>query len=191
LLAVGVCAYLAAVYLTADARRAGESDLAEYFRSRALTTGFVVGLVAVAGLIVVHDDAPTLFHEITHDGLILVVISGAAGLASIALLVARAYVAVRLTAALAVIGVLWAWAVGQQPVLLPNVTIASAAAAHATLEATAVSAVIGLAVLIPSMGCLFVLFQRERQQSSPSALVPDESVHADERRPEPEPRPGP
>jgi cytochrome d ubiquinol oxidase subunit II len=50
--AVGICAYLAAVYLCADATRAGQPDLAGAFRRRALGTGLIVGAVAVAGIAV-------------------------------------------------------------------------------------------------------------------------------------------
>ncbi len=54
-------AYLAAVYLTADARRAGDGRLTALFRRRALGSGVVVGAVAAAGLVVVHADAPRLY----------------------------------------------------------------------------------------------------------------------------------
>lgn len=52
-LAVGTTAYLAAVYLTADARRAGEEQLAEAFRLRALVTGVVVGALTLGALFLV------------------------------------------------------------------------------------------------------------------------------------------
>jgi cytochrome d ubiquinol oxidase subunit II len=160
-LAVGVCAYLSAIYLTADARRGGHSDLADYFRLRALVTGVVVGAIAVAGLVVVHADTPDLFHAVTHRGLPLVIVSLAAGTVSLPLLIVRAYIAVRITAALAVAAVLWAWGVGQLPRLLPGLNVDQAAAAPATLQATGISSLVGLALLVPSLTWLFVLFQRE------------------------------
>src|SRR6266550_6083159 len=49
-LAVATAAYLAAVYLAADAVRVGRSDLADAFRTRALGTGVVAGALALAGL---------------------------------------------------------------------------------------------------------------------------------------------
>ena len=45
-LAVVAGMYLAAVYLTADARRSGQPDLAAEFRRRALAAGVVAGLLA-------------------------------------------------------------------------------------------------------------------------------------------------
>lgn len=64
LLAVGVCAYLAAVFLLHDARRAGAADLVAQFRRRALATGVVVGAGALAGLAVVAADPPALFADL-------------------------------------------------------------------------------------------------------------------------------
>ena len=49
-LAVAFCAYLAAVYLAADAARRGEPDLVAAFRTRALAAGAVAGALALAGL---------------------------------------------------------------------------------------------------------------------------------------------
>ncbi|HEX3908926.1 MAG TPA: cytochrome d ubiquinol oxidase subunit II [Mycobacteriales bacterium] len=159
--AVVVCGYLAAVYLTADARRAGDSSLTELFRRRALGSGVVVGAVAAAGLVVVHGNAPRLYDGLSGKALPLVIVSVAAGLASIGLLVLRRFTAVRVSAALAVTAVLWAWGVAQYPhLLLPGLTVASAAAPHATLTVTTGCVIVGMLVLLPSLGWLFVLFQR-------------------------------
>jgi cytochrome d ubiquinol oxidase subunit II len=167
LLAIGVCAYLSATYLTADARRDRDQALADYFRRRALTSGLAVGALAVIGLLVVHADASVLFHNLTHRGLPLVITSLAAGAVSLVLLLARAYVSVRLTAALAVAAVLWAWGVGQLPRLLPGLNVDQAAAAHTTLQALALSCLVGLALLLPSLAWLFLLFQKEHHPTPP------------------------
>src|SRR6266498_464600 len=50
-------AYLAAVYLAADAHRLGEHTLERDFRTRALGSGLVAGAVALAGLPIVRHDA--------------------------------------------------------------------------------------------------------------------------------------
>lgn len=160
-LAVATCAYLAGVYLAGDARRSGDAELAAQFRNRALGAGIAAGLIAAAGLVFLHHDAALLFHGLTHRGLILVVVSGAAGIASLALLYQQRVIAARVTAALAVIAVLWAWALAQYPDLLePSLTIKAAAATHEVLVATAISMAIGAAILIPSLAWLYTLFQR-------------------------------
>jgi cytochrome d ubiquinol oxidase subunit II len=89
ILAVGTCAYLAAAYLCHDAVRSGEPDLAEAFRRRTLITAAVVGAVVLAGIAVLHADAPHLFHGLTHRALPLVLVSALAGIASFVLLLTR------------------------------------------------------------------------------------------------------
>ncbi|MGH3802830.1 MAG: cytochrome d ubiquinol oxidase subunit II, partial [Pseudonocardiaceae bacterium] len=59
-IAVGVCAYLAAVYLCSDARQHRDRSLLEYFRTRAIVTAVLVGGVGVAGFGVLRADAPQL-----------------------------------------------------------------------------------------------------------------------------------
>ncbi len=166
-LAVVAGMYLAAVYLTADARRSGQLDLAAEFRRRARAAGVVAGLLAVAGLAVVHADAPRLWSGLPGRALPLVALSGAAGVASLALLAARRYLLVRVTAALAVATVLWGWGAAQYPHLLsgaPGLTVAQAAAGQATLQATTISVGVGVVLLVPSLAWLFLLFQRSGQQ---------------------------
>jgi cytochrome d ubiquinol oxidase subunit II len=159
-LAVATGMYLAAVYLTADARRSGQPDLAAEFRRRALAAGGVAGLLAAAGLVVVHADAPRLWAGLSGPALPLVVASAAAGVASLALLAARRYLLVRVTAALAVATVLWGWGAAQYPHLLPGLTVGQAAAGQASLQATTISVGVGIVLLVPSLAWLFLLFQR-------------------------------
>jgi cytochrome bd ubiquinol oxidase subunit II len=166
-LAVVAGMYLAAVYLTADARRSGQLDLAAEFRRRALAAGVAAGLLAVAGLAVVHADAPRLWAGLSGRALPLVALSGAAGVASLALLAARRYLLVRVSAALAVAAVLWGWGAAQYPHLLPGapgLTVAQAAAGPATLQATTISVGVGIVLLVPSLAWLFLLFQRSERQ---------------------------
>ena len=161
-LAVGVCSYLAAVYLCADARRAGEDDLAEGFRRRAVLMGALVGVVALAGIAVLHQDAPRLFGRLTGVALPVILASAALGLASLVLLAVRRYVAVRVTAALAVTAVLWGWAVGQYPMLLgTHLDIGEAAAPEAVLRPLIAVLAGGTALLVPSLLLLYGMFQSE------------------------------
>ena len=168
-LAVGVCAYLAAVYLTGDARREGARDVAEGFRLRAMVTGVVVGVVAIGGIGILHADAPRLFHGLTHRGLPLIVGSAVFGVASLGLLWSRRYGLVRVTAALAVVAVVWGWGVAQFPYILePQLTFRQAAAPATTLHAMLVSLGVGAAILVPPLVWLYVLFQRGRPQKDPT-----------------------
>jgi cytochrome bd ubiquinol oxidase subunit II len=176
--AVAACAFLAASYLTLDARRGGHAELAGYFRRRALASAIVVGALSVAGLLVLRADAPVLCGRLTGRALPLVVIAVAAGLISLALAwpgrpggpalkpsgagpSRLRLTALRLSAAGAVAAVLWAWGAAQYPyLLLPGLTVRAAAAPQSTLTATLVCTAVGLVLLIPSLAWLLVLFQR-------------------------------
>ena len=158
LIAVASSAYLAAVFLAADAARTGKDDLVPHFRARALATGAVSGALAVIGLIVLHSDAPRLYHGLTQgDGLPALIVSVLAGLGTGALVWRGRFEAARLTSALAVAAVIAGWALAQQPIILPGLTIRQAAAPHDTLVAVIVAVLAGGAILFPSLALLFRL----------------------------------
>lgn len=161
-LAVALGAYLAAVYLAADAVRHGSAQLERAFRARALVAGVVAGGLAVAGLVVAHADAHGLYEGLVGDGLPALVVSGLAGVGTLALVWTRRYEAARYSAALAVAAIVAGWALAQQPVLLPGLTVAQAAAGHDTLVAIVVAVAAGALVLAPSLALLFTLTLRGR-----------------------------
>jgi cytochrome d ubiquinol oxidase subunit II len=160
-LALATMAYLAAVYLTRDAQRAGEDTVAEQFRRRGLLAGLVAGAVALAGPLVLRADAPEFAEALTGSGFPELVVSALSGVASLVLLWRRRYVAVRVTAALAVTAVIWGWGIAQYPELLPGLTADQAAADPAVLRASLAAVAVGAVLLIPSLWWMFALFQRE------------------------------
>jgi cytochrome d ubiquinol oxidase subunit II len=166
-LAVVVCAYLAAVYLTADARRSGDPVLVAQLRGRALASGVGAGLVAGAGLLFLHQDARALYHGLTHRGLPLVIVSAVAGGVALVLLYRSHFTFARISAAVAVTAVVWAWALAQYPHLLqPGLTIAQAASSRAVLENTLICLGVGAVILVPSLAWLYTLFQRGPEQEA-------------------------
>jgi len=171
-LAVAFSGYLAAVYLAADSVRYGEAALAAGFRRRALAAGVVSGGLALAGLLVLRGDGLNLTHG---AALALVCVSGAAGLATLALCWASRFGFARLTAALAVAAVVVGWAAAQAPRFLPGMTVTQAAAGMSTLVALTVAIGCGLAVLVPSLALLYALFLRGRldtPESHPQEAAP-------------------
>jgi cytochrome d ubiquinol oxidase subunit II len=168
-LAILVCAYLAAVFLCADARREGAEELAEEFRLRALATAALTGLVGIAGLFVLRADAPLLFDGLTGRAVAVVALSVVAGVVALVLVTTRRYVPARAASAVAVTAILVGWAVAQYPYLLvPEVTIEEAAAGRATLVAMLVALIGGAVILIPALVYLYVLFQRPPAGPSPA-----------------------
>jgi cytochrome d ubiquinol oxidase subunit II len=159
LLAVVTGAHLAAVFLGADSHAAGRPELVDAFRVRALASGAVAGVLAIAGLAVAHSDAPELYDGLTSGaGLACVIVSGLAGTATLALEWREHFEPARYTAAAAVAAVVAGWALAQEPYLLPpELTVREAAAPDATLVALIVAAALGLALLIPALVWLFRL----------------------------------
>jgi cytochrome d ubiquinol oxidase subunit II len=157
-LAVLAAAYLAAVFLSADAVRIGDQKLETEFRRRALVSGVLAGAAAVAGLIVLHSDAPMLSHHLLRGaGLAALIVSILAGVGALLLVCGRRFELARYTAALAVAAIIAGWALAQRPLLLPGLTIRQAAAPHDTLLLVVVAVLGGAVILFPSLGVLFRL----------------------------------
>jgi cytochrome d ubiquinol oxidase subunit II len=183
-LAVSTGAFLAAVYLAADARRFPASFLADTFRLRALAAAVVTGALALAALAVADSDAPALYHGLTTGlGLAAVIVSAAGGLAAFALVWTRRYGVARLAAAVAVAALLGGWAAAQRPNLLPGLSVQQAAADDSTLIAVVVSIAVGAVVLFPSLGFLFRLSLGGRLTPDRRGPAPRRPKRPDARRP--------
>jgi cytochrome bd ubiquinol oxidase subunit II len=168
-LAVAVAAYLAAVYLVWDARRLGDTDMAAYFRRRAVVAAVVVAGVGAAGVVVVRDDASYLFDGLTSRALPLVVTSVVCGAGALVVLLRGAARDARLLAVVAVACVVLAWGVAQWPYLLPEtLTVSAAAAPSGTLTAVLAVVVLAAVVVLPGFVLLYVLDQK--------GLLPEEGV---------------
>jgi cytochrome bd ubiquinol oxidase subunit II len=162
ILAVTVCAYLAAVFLTEDARLRAP-DLESWARRRALGAAAVAGAVSIVGLFVLHSDAHRLYTHLLRQGLAFVIVSVLAGLAALVALRRVEPRVVRVLAVVAVGAVLIGWGVAQYPYLLgDHVSIAAAAAPAPTLAALAAVAVAALILVVPSLALLYMLQQRGR-----------------------------
>lgn len=72
----------------------------------------------------------------------------------------------RFTAALAVLGLLWGWGIGQLPELLPGVTLREAAPTEVVLQATSIALGVGAVLLVPSLWLLYATSQRGAPPSS-------------------------
>jgi cytochrome d ubiquinol oxidase subunit II len=174
ILAVTASAYLAAVYLAADAARRNELELERAFRARALGSGVVAGALALAGIFVVRSDAHSLYDELVSGrALPAVVVSALAGLATLALVYRRRFEAARYSAALAVAAVVAGWALAQWPTILPGLDVRHAAAPHDTLVAVVAAVLGGGAIVFPSLALLFRLTLAGRfDEGPPLSAVP-------------------
>ncbi len=200
-LAVATSAYLAAVFMAADARRVaaagseavvgasptvdegsaharGGDELVAALRLRALVSGLIAGAVAFAGLVVLHADAHFLYARLLHGGaLAAVIVSALAGLATLWLVWRSRFELARFSSALTVAAVLAGWALAQRPLLLKGLSVRQAAAPHDTLVLVVVAVLAGATILFPSLALLFRLVLRGRL---------DHGAHDQPRSPEPE-----
>jgi len=173
---VATGAYLSAVFLVGDARRAGEADLERYFVRRALAAAAVAGVAAAIGLVELHAEARYVFDRLVDQGLPLVILSTLCGLALLSILlrpmgrnvgpdstyrpIGRVFL--RPLAAGAVVAVIWGWGVAQFPYLLPtSLRIDQAAAPDPTLVTVFVVFAAAAVLVLPSLALLYSLSQRD------------------------------
>ena len=171
---VATSAYLAAVFLVSDARRARAADLERYFTARALAAAVVAGALAVAGIVVLHSEARYLYDGLTGDALPLVIVSALCGAAVLVLLRRGSRRGARALAIGAVVAVVWGWGIAQHPYLLPqDLTIDAGAAPSATLTSLLIVFGVALVLVIPSFALLYTLAQRSviEEDAGPEADV--------------------
>jgi len=159
LFALACFAFLAAVYLTLEAR---DRELQEDFRLRAIGAGILVFVAAALGL-ALSQQAPVVGRGLLASpwAVVLHVLTGCAALTAFWALWTRRYRVARVAAATQVVLILWGWGLAQYPYLLPpNLTIAAAAAPRVTLELALGAVVVGAIVLFPSLYYLLRVFKR-------------------------------
>lgn len=158
-IAVVVCAFLSASYMTA--RTGGE--LQEDFRGRALASGLALAALLLIALPVAYWDADALWNEIGEAAPIVVMsVAFLAILASLVVLWRRWYLLGPPAAAAAVALVFGGWAAAQYPFLvLPNERIADVAAGDSMLGAVLIALLIGALILVPSIVLLYLTFSEK------------------------------
>ena len=159
-------AYLAAVFLVGDARRAGDGEMEGYFERRALGAAVVAGAFALAGLFALHSEARYVFDRLTAEGLPLVVLSLLCGIALLVVLRRGGRRPLRPLAAGAVVAVIWGWGVAQFPYLLPtSLRIDQAAAPDPTMTIIFVVFAAAAVLVLPSLALLYTLAQKDLLES--------------------------
>lgn len=154
-------AYLAAVFLIADSRHAGDRHLERYFAARATVAAVAAGAIAIAGIFVLRADARYVFDGLTQEGLLLVLVSVACGAAALALLLRGGYRGTRPLAVGAVVAIVWGWGVAQYPYLLPKqLTVSAGAAPDPALVAVLVVFGVAAVLVLPALAFLYTLGQR-------------------------------
>lgn len=164
LLALSMCAYLAATYLMVE--NENRPALLADFRRRAIAAAVVSGVLALLALPISATEGTRLLQSLTGRGLSLFVLALLNGpLALWAVWRSRPRIA-RVAVIAQVVFVLWAWAFGQWPYLVPpDLTISGTAAPTATLTALLIVMAIGGLILMPSLWLLFRVFKSRNPQA--------------------------
>lgn len=159
--AVGLCSYIAAVFMCRESENDRDEQLSELWRRRALKMGVILGVFSTGGLVLVAREAPELWTGFQSSGLPFVLTSGAAGLLSMLFVWKSRFVPAAVAASITVATVTLGWGAAQYPVLIPpNLTIASTKAPDSILWAMTIAIAGGAVVLVPSLGWLLFLFKR-------------------------------
>jgi cytochrome d ubiquinol oxidase subunit II len=164
LFALSMCAYLAATYLMVENEH--RPALLSDFRRRAIVAAIASGVFALLAVAISFFEAPRLLQSLTGRGWPLFVLALLNGpLALWAVWRSRPHIA-RVAVIGQVVFVLWAWAVGQWPYLVPpDLTIAATASPPATLTGMLTVIIIGGLLLLPSLWLLFRVFKARNPEA--------------------------
>ena len=168
-LAVALCLFLSATYLTLEADNLPELRAA--YRRRGIFTGTILGLLGTAVLPVMAFDASYLWGSLRQFPAIIFMVAAALALiSSLILLYLARYWWARTLAITHVVSIFAAWAFAQYPYLLvPDITISAAASPRPVLVALLVLSFFYAAVLGPSLALLLYIFKRHTSEAQGSA----------------------
>ena len=161
LLAVAVCAHLAATFMTNRLQNTRQTRLAECFRRRGLQTGTAVLGLSLLALLAAAWKAPSLWHRLSGTAWPLVALGLIATASSLLGLARRRYLMARVATILATGAIVWGWLIAQSPWLLGSrLTIHTAAATAPALTALLIAGGVVLIAVLPAFYLLYVLFAR-------------------------------
>lgn len=174
LLTLALFAFLAASYLTVEAR---QHEVRELLRRRALQSQGALLVLATVTLVIARAENVRLFDGLTTGttALTMHAVTATAAALSLWALASRRFQLARFAAAAQAGCILWGWAWTQYPWMLPpDRTITSLAASRVMLELTLGALAIGTLVLLPSFVYLFRVFKRgetafEREEETETA----------------------
>ncbi|GAC1302976.1 MAG: cytochrome d ubiquinol oxidase subunit II [Vulcanimicrobiaceae bacterium] len=163
-LAVALCAQIAAVFLTLETGGALRSD----FRARAIGATFALATVGAIALGIAGVTEPRTFAALVGaHSLPGIAVAMALGFVVLGALVARRFAFARVAVAGETIAVLVGWYIAQAPYIVPGeLTVMSAAAPPAVLRAFLWLTAGGTVLLVPSLLLLFRVFRNDPAHES-------------------------
>jgi cytochrome d ubiquinol oxidase subunit II len=160
---VGVCAYLASVYLTREAHLAQHPALANKWRIRSMACGLWMGALSMVGLGLMAAEAPELWEGFKSRAWPLIGGSVVAGCFSLWALWKNRFPGAAVSAASAVASIVLGGGVALYPDLVPPaITVESARAPREVLWALVGCVIAGVVILTPSMILLLRIFKGKK-----------------------------
>jgi len=156
LLAITLCAQLAAVFLCAETRHQLQDD----FRLRALIVTPLVAAVGLVALVLSRSTNPVLFHGLEHAWP-AVGVAMLAGVLVFAFCWSRKFLIARVFAGVEVTAIVAGWYLAEGPNLAIDLGLKIIAAPGVTIVTYLWIALGGTLLLVPSLWLLFSVFKRE------------------------------
>lgn len=163
-LTIALFTFIAAVYLTVEARQHENVAMRETFRRNALGAQGVVVAAGVVTLVAARWETRELWDGLTHGRAAWIMVSVTTVSTALCMwsLFTRRFELARAAAAVEASFILWGWAWTQYPLLLPpDRTITALATAPRVLRLNLGVLVVGTLILLPSFVYLFWIFKRE------------------------------
>jgi len=171
LYAIAICALLAAVYMTVEARNRGDLAVVKLFRRRAYYAYAATGLCGLLAGGLGAVDAPGVWGNLVTRALPLALATAALGIALLILLALGFYSLARVAVAGVVAGIMVTWGVAQFPYLIPpDLTLVNTASPPSVMGPLFVSSVVGMALILPALWLLFYLF-KARHKPEPASTA--------------------
>ena len=160
LLTLALFAFLAAIYITLEAKN---EALRKDFRRRALVAGVMVFLTGFTALALSYGGAPPLWEGLTSHiwSIPLHLMTSAAALTAFIALILRRYRLARIAAVIQVALIINGWGLSQYPnVIAPDLNVFEIAAPHAVLWPIFWIIGTGAIFLVPAFGILYTVFDK-------------------------------
>ena len=158
ILSTSTAAFLAASFLADDARRSKNIDLARYCGRRTVVSGIFTGVIALAAVPLLRNDAEVLTNRLQGRALPLAILS------AIVLTLRGRYGIARIGSTVAVGTVLLGWGIAQWPdFLIGTATLEDVAGARSTLVGLVIVFCIAAVTAVPALVWLFYLVNRRKE----------------------------
>jgi cytochrome bd ubiquinol oxidase subunit II len=161
LMAISLCATLAATYLLVEASTTEDDvQLVASYRIKALVTGAITAVLGALGLLLSRSDAPGIWNGMLSHALPVVIATMIIGVATAIVLFNRHYQLARLLMIGETAFLLGSWGLSQYPYIIPpRYTIANSANEPTVIIVLLIAILIGMLILIPSLYFLFSVFK--------------------------------